>query len=92
MESFIKIGTSVWAVEMTHTDRHTDAQTHRRTDAQTLRRTDAQTHRRTDTQKHRHTDAQTELILRVKTFSPEMTEYENTDIHEDKGLYTDLRN
>ena len=39
-----------------------------------------------------HTDAQTGLNVRVKVCSPEMTEYENTDIHEDKGLYTDLRN
>ena len=32
MESFIKIGPSVWAVEMTHTHRHTHRQTDRQTD------------------------------------------------------------
>ena len=31
MESFIKIGPSVWAVEMTHTDTQTDTHTHRHT-------------------------------------------------------------
>ena len=31
----------------------------------------------THTQTHRRTDAQTRLILRVKIFSPEMTEYKN---------------
>ena len=31
MESFIKIGSSVWAVEVTHTDTQTDRQTHTQT-------------------------------------------------------------
>ena len=39
---------------------------------------DRQTDRQKDRQTDRQTDAQTGLILRVKIFSPEMTEYKKT--------------
>ena len=51
VDSFIKIGPSVWVVEMTHTDRQTHRHTHRQRDIHTDRLTDKQTDRQTDRQR-----------------------------------------
>ena len=55
VESFIKIGPSVWAVEITHTDRHTQRQTDRQTDRQTEKEGEGkEIHTETQTDRHKH--------------------------------------